>query len=166
MKLRRVKLSCVYFLPAQMMVYNTGLIPSRFYEVLLARDKEDFSSLLISSLLIIIGVSLVSFQLREKKPPLWYWLLAHCYPQLQLKACKLLLSTIMKNKYLANVFSTILNPETTGSSSFASYILLITFNFTMDLLWLICCLELYLPGTVWGGGNLISQVVFVSFFCW
>ena len=50
-----------------MMVYNTGLIPSRFYEVLLTRDKEDFSSLLISSLLIIIGVSLVSFQLREKK---------------------------------------------------------------------------------------------------
>lgn len=60
----RVSLSCVHFLPAQMMVYNTGLIPSRFYEVLLARDKEDFSSLLISSLLIIIGVSLVSFQLR------------------------------------------------------------------------------------------------------
>ena len=110
----RVSLSCVYFLPAQMMVYNTGLIPSRFYEVLLARDKEDFSSLLISSLLIIIGVSLVSFQLRlKKKPPLWYWLLAHYYPQLQLKACKLLLSTIMKNKYLANVFSTISNPETT-----------------------------------------------------
>ena len=50
-----------------MMVYNTGLIPSRFYEVLLARDKEDFSSLLISSLLIIIGVSLVTFQLRLKK---------------------------------------------------------------------------------------------------
>ena len=50
-----------------MMVYNTGLIPSRFYEVLLARDKEDFSSLLISSLLIIIGVSPVSFQLRKKK---------------------------------------------------------------------------------------------------
>ena len=47
-----------------MMVYNTGLVPSRFYEVLLARDKKDFSSLLISSLLIIIGVSLVSFQLR------------------------------------------------------------------------------------------------------
>ena len=90
-----------------MMVYNTGLIPSRFYEVLLARDKEDFSSLLISSLLIIIGVSL----------------LAHYYPQLQLKACKLLLSTIMKNKYLANVFSTISNPETTGSLSFALYLL-------------------------------------------
>ena len=140
-----------------MMVYNTGLIPSRFYEVLLARDKEDFSSLLISSLLIIIGVSLVSFQLRLKKTSFMVLTVGHYYPQLQLKACKLLLSTIMKNKYLANVFSTISNPETTGSSSFASYILLITFNFTMDLLWLICCLELYLPGTVWGGGpNLTS----------
>ena len=32
---------------------------------------------------------------------------------------------------------------------------------------IICCLELYLPGTVWGwGGDLISQalVVFISFF--
>ena len=120
-----------------MMVYNTGLIPSRFYEVLLARDKEDFSSLLISSLLIIIGVSLVSFQLRLKKTSFMVLTVGHYYPQLQLKACKLLLSTIIKNKYLANVFSTISNPETTGSSSFASYILLITFNFTMDLLWLI-----------------------------
>ena len=130
----RVSLSCVYFLPAQMMVYNTGLIPSRFYEVLLARDKEDFSSLLISSLLIIIGVSLVSFQLREKKPPLWYWLLAHCYPQLQLKACKLLLSTIIKNKYLANVFSTISNPETTVFHTLSIVTLLILLR---TIIWLI-----------------------------
>ncbi|XP_022787215.1 ATP-binding cassette sub-family D member 4-like [Stylophora pistillata] len=53
-----------FALAAQMMVYNTGLIPSRFYEVLLARDKEDFSSLLISSLLIIIGVSLANSALK------------------------------------------------------------------------------------------------------
>lgn len=43
-----------------MLVYNTGLIPSRFYEVLLARDKADFKSLLITSSLIIIGTALVS----------------------------------------------------------------------------------------------------------
>nr|XP_058954936.1 lysosomal cobalamin transporter ABCD4-like isoform X1 [Pocillopora verrucosa] len=53
-----------FALAAQMMVYNTGLIPSRFYEVLLARDKEDFSSLLISSLLIIIGVSLANSAMK------------------------------------------------------------------------------------------------------
>ena len=43
-----------------MMVYNTGLIPSKFYEVLLARDKADFKHLLIYSSLIIIGTALVS----------------------------------------------------------------------------------------------------------
>ncbi|XP_058954937.2 lysosomal cobalamin transporter ABCD4-like isoform X2 [Pocillopora verrucosa] len=53
-----------FALAAQMMVYNTGLIPSRYYEVLLARDKEDFSSLLISSLLIIIGVSLANSAMK------------------------------------------------------------------------------------------------------
>ena len=134
-----------------MMVYNTGLIPSRFYEVLLARDKEDFSSLLISSPLIIIGVSLVSFQLR----PLWYWLLAHYYPQLQLKACKLLLSTIIKNKYLANVFSTISNPETTVFCTLSNVTLLILLQ---TIIWLIifffiCSLDYYILVLFGGGGE-------------
>ena len=44
----------------QMLVYNTGLIPSRFYEALLDRNKLDFLSILISSSPLILGVAVVS----------------------------------------------------------------------------------------------------------
>ena len=44
----------------QMLVYNTGLIPSRFYEVLGDRDNVGFKSVALSATLIIIGTSLVS----------------------------------------------------------------------------------------------------------
>ena len=43
-----------------MLVYNTGLIPSRFYEALLDRNKADFLSILISSSPLILGVAVVS----------------------------------------------------------------------------------------------------------
>ncbi|KAL9952743.1 hypothetical protein ACROYT_G040037 [Oculina patagonica] len=45
-------------LAEQMLVYNTGLIPSRFYEVLLAKDRADFRSVLITSSLLILGTAL------------------------------------------------------------------------------------------------------------
>ena len=44
----------------QMLIYNTGLIPSRFYEVLGDRDNVGFKSVALSATLIIIGTSLVS----------------------------------------------------------------------------------------------------------
>ena len=44
----------------QMLVYNTGLIPSRFYEVLLDSDKASFKSIVITSSLLILGTALVS----------------------------------------------------------------------------------------------------------
>jgi len=43
------------FFTEQMLMYNTGLIPSRFYEALLDRNKADFTSILISSSPIILG---------------------------------------------------------------------------------------------------------------
>ena len=43
-----------------MLVYNTGLIPSQFYEVLGERDHVGFKSVAISATVIIIGTSLVS----------------------------------------------------------------------------------------------------------
>ncbi|XP_031556621.1 ATP-binding cassette sub-family D member 4-like [Actinia tenebrosa] len=45
-------------LAEQMLIYNTGLIPSQFYEVLGTRDKEDFRSLIVVSLSFIIGTAL------------------------------------------------------------------------------------------------------------
>ena len=48
------------FFTEQMLMYNTGLIPSRFYEALLDRNKADFTSILISSSPIILGSVLVS----------------------------------------------------------------------------------------------------------
>lgn len=50
----------LYIILEQMMVYLTGLIPSRFYEVLGDRDDAGFKTLLISTSLIIIGTALVS----------------------------------------------------------------------------------------------------------
>ena len=44
----------------QMLVYNTGLIPSRFYEVLLDSDRASFKSIVITSSLLILGTALVS----------------------------------------------------------------------------------------------------------
>lgn len=44
----------------QMLIYNTGLIPSRFYEVLGDRDNVGFKSVALSATLIIIGTSVVS----------------------------------------------------------------------------------------------------------
>ena len=46
----------------QIMVYNTGLIPSQFYEVLGDKDKLGFNHLLISSSLLILGTALVSWR--------------------------------------------------------------------------------------------------------
>ena len=46
-----------------MLVYNTGLIPSRFYEVLLDSDKESFKSIVVTSSLLILGTALVSFEI-------------------------------------------------------------------------------------------------------
>lgn len=43
-----------------MLIYNTGLIPSRFYEVLGDRDNVGFKSVAFSATLIIIGTSVVS----------------------------------------------------------------------------------------------------------
>ena len=45
----------------QMFVYNTGLIPSRFYEVLGDRDKDGFKSLLLNGFLVISGTAFVSW---------------------------------------------------------------------------------------------------------
>jgi len=45
-------------LAEQMLVYNTGLIPSRFYEVLGERDSTGFKSLLVAASLLIIGTAL------------------------------------------------------------------------------------------------------------
>ncbi|XP_067030926.1 lysosomal cobalamin transporter ABCD4-like isoform X2 [Acropora muricata] len=44
-------------LAEQMLIYNTGLIPSRFYEVLGNRDNVGFKSVALSATLIIIGTS-------------------------------------------------------------------------------------------------------------
>ena len=44
-------------------MYNTGLIPSRFYEVLLDNDKASFKSIVITSSLLILGTALVSFEI-------------------------------------------------------------------------------------------------------
>ncbi|XP_020629474.1 ATP-binding cassette sub-family D member 4-like isoform X2 [Orbicella faveolata] len=41
-----------------MLVYNTGLIPSRFYEILLDSDKASFKSIVIASSLLILGTAL------------------------------------------------------------------------------------------------------------
>ena len=48
------------FYVEQMLMYNTGLIPSRFYEALLDRNKADFTSVLISSSPLILGSVVVS----------------------------------------------------------------------------------------------------------
>lgn len=45
-------------LAEQMLVYNTGLIASRFYEVLGDRDNAGFKTVTISATIIIIGTSL------------------------------------------------------------------------------------------------------------
>ncbi|XP_020629504.1 ATP-binding cassette sub-family D member 4-like, partial [Orbicella faveolata] len=45
-------------LAEQMLVYNTGLIPSRFYEILLDSDKASFKSIVIASSLLILGTAL------------------------------------------------------------------------------------------------------------
>ena len=50
----------LYIILEQMMVYLTGLIPSRFYEVLGDRDDARFKALLISTSFIITGTALVS----------------------------------------------------------------------------------------------------------
>lgn len=50
-----------------MFVYNTGLIPSRFYEVLGEGDKEGFKSLLFYAFLLIAGTALVSGKVSDKK---------------------------------------------------------------------------------------------------
>lgn len=42
----------------QMLVYNTGLIASRFYEVLGDKDHARFKNLVVSALLIILGTAL------------------------------------------------------------------------------------------------------------
>ena len=44
----------------QLFVYNTGLIPSQFYEVLGSRDRTGFKHLLVSASLLILGTALVS----------------------------------------------------------------------------------------------------------
>ena len=41
-------------------MYNTGLIPSQFYEVLGSRDRTGFKHLLVSASLLILGTALVS----------------------------------------------------------------------------------------------------------
>lgn len=45
-------------LAEQILIYNTGLIPSQFYEVLSSRDKQGFQSLIILALGLIIGTAL------------------------------------------------------------------------------------------------------------
>jgi len=47
-------------LAEQLLMYNTGLIPSRFYEALLDRDKADFTSILISSSPLILGFAVAN----------------------------------------------------------------------------------------------------------
>ena len=44
----------------ELFVYNTGLIPSQFYEVLGGRDSTGFKHLLVSASLLILGTALVS----------------------------------------------------------------------------------------------------------
>lgn len=44
----------------QLFVYNTGLIPSQFYEVLGGRDRTGFKHLLVSASFLILGTALVS----------------------------------------------------------------------------------------------------------
>ena len=44
-------------------MYNTGLIPSRFYEVLLDSDKASFKSIVVTSSLLILGTALVSCEI-------------------------------------------------------------------------------------------------------
>ena len=51
---------CFFNIIEQMLVYNTGLIASRFYEVLGDRDNAGFKTVTISATIIIIGTSLVS----------------------------------------------------------------------------------------------------------
>lgn len=45
-------------LAEQMLIYNTGLIPSQFYEVLSSRDRQGFRSLITVALCFIIGTAL------------------------------------------------------------------------------------------------------------
>ncbi|KAM7448623.1 ATP-binding cassette sub- D member 4 [Porites harrisoni] len=44
-------------LAEQLFVYNTGLIPSQFYEVLGGRDRTGFKHLLVSASLLILGTA-------------------------------------------------------------------------------------------------------------
>ena len=48
------------FILEQLFVYNTGLIPSQFYEVLGGRDRTGFKHLLVSASLLILGTAFVS----------------------------------------------------------------------------------------------------------
>lgn len=45
-------------LAEQMLIYNTGLIPSQYYEVLGSRDEQGFRALIFVSLSFIIGTAL------------------------------------------------------------------------------------------------------------
>ena len=46
-------------LAEQLVIYNVGLIPSEFYDVLGAKDREQFKPLVVTALGLIIGVALI-----------------------------------------------------------------------------------------------------------
>ena len=60
-------------------MYNTGLIPSRFYEVLLDSDKASFKSIVVTSSLLILGTALVSCEIE-----IWF---KHIFIKLSLHVC-------------------------------------------------------------------------------
>ena len=49
-------------------MYNTGLVPSIFYEVIDGRDAEGFKSVLWQAAIVILSVVIVSEDLISKNP--------------------------------------------------------------------------------------------------
>ena len=46
----------------QALYYNSGLIPSRYVEVMVDKDRSGFQQVLVSSVIVIISTSLVIYE--------------------------------------------------------------------------------------------------------
>jgi hypothetical protein len=50
----------------QALYYNTGLIPSRYVEVMVDKDRSGFQQVLITSVIVIISTSLVIYTMTTE----------------------------------------------------------------------------------------------------